>query len=221
MHYEDLAAELDSIFNPEPDEDGFRREWPPDRLRKHHGLDFTYMEDWLWEGATSHPNTRLWPEGEPGGNELTRSMDVARRLFYSSLRVFGDSMLTYATGKEKKNPSQLRFYPPVILTFWSGLEAFVRHSSELMIHTSKDLPHPIADYLRDEVTTVSRKGVIDQERRHRPVHDRYAVLLQYGVEYQIDRGNKHWQALEKAKELRDYYTHIDAMNSRALLQRCI
>jgi hypothetical protein len=34
----------------------------------HHGLDFTFMEDWLWEGAASHPNSRLWPEGEPGGD---------------------------------------------------------------------------------------------------------------------------------------------------------
>jgi hypothetical protein len=214
MDHEELAAEIEDIFNPELDED--YREWPQERLRKHHALDFTYMEDWLWEGATSHPNTRLWPAGEPGGDELTRSMDVARRLFYSSLRVFGDSVLTYATGIEKDNPSQLRFYPPVILTFWSGFEAFVRHSSELMIHTSKDLPGPVADYLRDEITSVGRKGVIDRETRYRPVLDRYAVLLQYGFGYQVDRGSKYWQALERAKDLRDYYTHIDAMNSRAL-----
>jgi hypothetical protein len=141
---------------------------------------------------------------------------VAGRLFYSSLRVFGDSILTYATEREKDNPSQLRFYPPVILTFWSGFEAFVRHSSELMIHIGKDLPDPIASYLRDESTTVSRKGDIRQETRYHPVLDRYAVLLQFGAGHKVDRGNKYWQALERARDLRDYYTHIDAMNSRAL-----
>jgi hypothetical protein len=153
---------------------------------------------------------------------VTRSMDVGRRLFYSALRVFGDSILTYATNghrrspHERSNPSQLRFYPPVILTFWSGFEAFVRHSSELMIHTSQDLPPAVADYLRDEQTAVGRKGSVEMETKYRPVLERYSVLLQYGMGYKVDRGNKHWQASERAKDLRDCYTHIDAMNSRAL-----
>src|SRR5207248_2269515 len=216
MHYDDLAAEIESIFNPEPDDDEPHREWPQQRLTDHHGLDFTYMEELLWEGATSHPNTRFWPEKEPGGDELTRSMDVGRRLFYAALRVFGDSISTYATEGAKRNPSELRFYPPVILTFWSGFEAFVRHSSELMIHTSKDLPGEVADYLRDELTVVDRSGAIKKETKYRPALDRYAVLLQYGMGYKVDRGNKYWQALERARDLRDYYTHIDAMNSRAL-----
>ena len=226
--YDEIAGELDSIFNPEPDEDGHHREWPQQRLKDYHGLDFTYLEDWLWEGATSHPNTRLWPEKEPGGDELTRSMDVGRRLFYSALRVFGDSILTYATSShrrsphERSNPSELRYYPPVILTFWSGFEAFIRHSSELMIHTSKDLPVAVADYLRDEVTVVGRKGTVEKETKYRPALDRYATLLQYGMNYKIDRGNKYWQALVGARELRDYYTHRRPMNSpkRFLLMTC-
>src|SRR5258708_4687350 len=212
----DLIDEIDSIFNPEPDEDGYHREWPSERLRDHHCLSFAYMEGFLWEGATTHPNTRLWPEKEPGGDELTRSMDVSRRLFYSALRVFGDSILTYACQHDDRNPSELRYYPPVILTFWSGFEAFVRHSSELMIHTSKDLPEAVAEYLRDEQTVVDRKGAIKQETKHRPALDRYAVLLQYGMGHKVDRGNKYWQGVERARDLRDYYTHIDAMNSRAL-----
>jgi hypothetical protein len=174
------------------------------------------MEDFLWEGATWHPNTRSWPEGEPGGDELTRSMDVPGRLFLSALRVFADSIVTYSKAKDEEKPTGLRFYPPVILTFWSGFEAFVRHSSELMIHTGKDLPGPVADYLRDELTTVGRKGVIDKQTRYQPVLDRYSVLLHYGFGYNVNRGHKYWQALEKAKDLRDYYTHIDAMNSRAI-----
>jgi hypothetical protein len=74
----------------------------------------------------------------------------------------------------------LRFYPPIILTFWSGFEAFVRRSSELMIYTSKDLPDPIIDYLRDEITTLGTTGVINKQTRYQPVLDRYAVLLKYG-----------------------------------------
>ncbi len=169
MDYDDISGELEAIFNPEPDDGVYRREWPHDRLRTHHNLDFKYMEDWLWEGSTSHPNTRLWPKGEPGGDDLTQSMDVAQRLFYASLRVFGDSILIYSAGREKDNPSQLRFYPPVVQTFWSGLEAFVRHSSELMIHTSKNLPSPIADYLRDQITTVGKGGKIVKDTRYRSV----------------------------------------------------
>ena len=45
MDYDELTGELDGIFNPELDEDGFHREWPQERLTKHHGLDFTYIED--------------------------------------------------------------------------------------------------------------------------------------------------------------------------------
>lgn len=85
MDHDYIAGEIEGILNPKLEED-------------HR------------EGATPHPSTRQWPEGEPGGDELTRRMDVARRLFYSSLRVFGDSILTYGAGREKNNPSQLRFF---------------------------------------------------------------------------------------------------------------
>lgn len=63
---------------------------------------------------------------------------------------------------------------------------------------------------------MNNKGVIGRERRSRAVLDRYAVLLQYGFSLKIDKGNKHWQNLAKAKDLRDYYTHIEAMKSRAI-----
>ena len=214
MEYDELAAEIDGIFNPEPDEDRTPREFAHKRLTEKYGLDFKFMETWNWEGSTAHPNTRLWPKREPGGNDLTRSMDVPIRLFLAGLHVFADSIVAYRSAEDE--PSRLHYYPPVILTFWSAFEAFVRHSSELMIHTSKDLPQPIADYLRDEATTVDNRGVIGSERRHRAALDRYAVLLQYGFGYKIDKGSKHWQELVKAKNLRDYYTHIDAMNSRSI-----
>ena len=86
----------------------------------------------------------------------------------------------------------------------------------MTIHTGKDLPVVVADYLRDEVTVVSRKGSIEKETKYRPILDRYAVLLQYSMGYKVDRGSEHWQAFEQAPDLCDYYTHIDAMNSRPL-----
>src|SRR4051812_8425235 len=99
-------------------------------------------------------------------------MYVGRRLFYSALRFLGDSIITYATDRERRrahaqrNPSELRLHPPVVLTAWSGLEAFIRHSSELMIHTSKDVRSEVADYLRDELTVVDRNGAIKKEIKH-------------------------------------------------------
>jgi hypothetical protein len=40
--------------------------------------------------------------------------------------------------------------------------------------------------------------------------------LHYGFNLDIDRGNSHWQSLEKAKKLRDYYTHIEVTRSRSI-----
>jgi len=212
MHYEDLPDEIDSLFNPEWEEG--HREWPHERLLKKHGLTFKFMETWNWEGSTSHPNSRIWPAGRAGGDDLTRSMDIPFGLFMSALRVFGDSLVTYRNFKGE--PSVLRFYPPIILTFWSAFEAFVRHTSELMIHTSKGIPDPIVHFLRDKMVRVNKSGDTDFEARYRPVLDRYAVLLRFGFGLKVDRGSKHWQAMEKAKKLRDYYTHIDAMTSRSI-----
>src|SRR5271167_942797 len=98
---DELAAEIERIFNPEPDEDSVPREWPHKRLKETYGLDFKFMERLNWEGSTSHPNTRIWPEGQVGGDDLTRSMDVPGRLFLAGLRVFADSILTYSTSKEE------------------------------------------------------------------------------------------------------------------------
>ena len=115
LEHEELLVRLHSIFTPEPDEDGFMREWPDSRLEKHHGLNFDYMKTPVWEGATSHPNTRHFSDEHKEVITLTRNMDVFITLFDASLRLYGDSLLTYHRAKDLS--SQPRFYPPIILTF--------------------------------------------------------------------------------------------------------
>jgi hypothetical protein len=214
MDHDFLESEINCLFNPEPDEDQSPREWPNVRLETHYGLNFEFMKGFHWEGSTGHPNTRICLEKETALTGLTRNDDVPRRLFEAALRVFGDSMITY--NKSTDHVTRLRYYPPIILTFWSAFEAFVRHSSELMVRTSKDLPSPVSEYLRERSPMVNSKGTVEEKTRYQPVLDRYVVLLRYGFDVEVKRGDKYWQRLEDAKRLRDYYTHIEAMNSRSV-----
>lgn len=46
--------------------------------------------------------------------------------------------------------------------------------------------------------------------------DRYALLLSYGYGWAPDKGSKFWQRLVAAKDLRDYYTHLDITEPRAI-----
>lgn len=215
--HDELVARVQYIFNPEPDEDGFMREWPDSRLEKQHGLDFQYMKTHQWEGSTMHPNTRHFSDEHPEVITLTRNSDVYTSLFDASLRLYGDSLIAYHQAKEQT--SALRYYPPIILTFWSAFESFVRYTSELMLLTSKDIPEEIANYLREQVVEVDGRGDLRLVERYRPVLDRYAVFLRYGFGLQVDRGARYWQALKEAQQLRDYYTHIEAARSRSVSSR--
>jgi len=180
---EELIGRLDSIFNSEPD-DEFLREWPDNRLEQHHGLSFDYMKTHDWEGSSMHPSTRhRASDKEPDAVALTRNKDVPTALFDSALRLFGDSLIEYHNAKE--NPSALRFYPPIILTFWSALESFVRYTSELMLLTSKGIPEGIANYLREQAVEVDEKGDLRFSDRNRSVLERYSVLLRYGFGMQV------------------------------------
>ena len=216
MDIEELREELEWLFNPEPDEDGGppTRDLPHPRLKKEHGLDLSYLETYTWEGASIHPNTRLCPLDENRIKPLIRNLDVPSRLFEAGLRLFGDSILAYHGQTERKG--QLRYYPAVILTFWSGFETFVRHTSELMLITVPNAPPEVVNFLRDEATFVDRKGDISRNTRYQSVLDRYTVLLRYGYGYQVDRGSKYWQQLEQERKLRDYYTHLDVNDPRSI-----
>lgn len=216
MDIEEFKEELSYLLNPEPDEDGiFPREHPHPRLVDVHGLDFSYFDsDFTWEGSSTHRYTRLCPHDEEAVHVLTRNQDVPTRLFGSALDLFADSMVAYHGKAERKGA--LRYYPPVILTFWSGFETFVRRLSELMIATVKGVPEPVVNYLRERELFVDGKGHIRERSRFHAVLDRYAVLLAHGYGLHVDRGHKFWQGLNAAKELRDYYTHLDITDPRAI-----
>lgn len=205
---QDFMDEIHFLFHPEPDEDGtVLREYPNKRLREHYKLDFTYMESVDWEGSSVHRYTRLCPSDEHRIQTLTKNQDVPDRLFGTALHLFADSIIEYH--EKSGEGGELRFYPPVLLTFWAGFEAFVRYSSELLIVTARNLPPEVKNYLSEEDSYLNRKGEITSRTKFQGVLDRYAVFLKYAYEYDADKGADFWQRLVKAKELRDYYTHLN------------
>lgn len=214
MHIEDLRAEIDGILNPEPDEGFVPREIPHPRLRDVHGLDLTYLERFDWEGSTIHPHTRICPAEEPRLHTLTRNYDVPSSLFEAALRLFADSIVAYHD--EKKRTGRLRYYPSIILTFWSGFETFIRYSSELMLTMVKGLPSAVAEFLQEVDATLDRKGNVALRTRYQPVLHRYAAFLKHAYHYEVNRGARHWQRLDAARELRDYYTHLDVTDPRSV-----
>lgn len=216
MDVPSFIEDWQSLVRPEPDEDGqMPREYPPTRLTSVHKLDFTYFRnDFSWEGSSLHRFTRLCPQSHETVHALMRNQDVPERLFESALRLFADSIALRA--EETERTGELRYYPPVILTFWSGFETFVRRASELMIATVKDVPEPVVNYLKEREFFVASGGVIKERVRFQSVLDRYALLLQYGYAWPPDKGNKFWQRLVAAKNLRDYYTHLDMTEPRAI-----
>ena len=130
MPEEELSRKIWSLFNLEPDDEGIMpREFPAQRIVEHHNLDISYMKTLIPEGTTTHRYTRRCSAQDTELHAIDRNMDTPIRLFLAALRLLGDSILEY-DGVEKR-VGDLRFYPPVILTFWSGFEAFVRYASEL------------------------------------------------------------------------------------------
>ena len=214
MKDNDLASELEYLFNPEFDEDMSPREYPSSRLMEKYGLSFEYMEGFHWEGSTGHKHTRLCKESNTGLTSLIRNHDVPLRLFEAAFRLFGDSLIVYA--KTSSPPHPLRFYPPIVLTFWSAFEALVRQLAATMLITCKDIPDPIRDFLGEVNQVVLSNGDLKERSKHTAVLERYVVLLRYGAGITIDRGNMHWQRLERAQQLRNDYTHVQAMESRPI-----
>jgi hypothetical protein len=211
-----FAEDWDALLRPEPDEDGLLpHEYPAPRLASLHQLRFDYFEkDGTWEGSSVHHFTRHCPSNQVRVHALTRNQDVPERLFESALRLFADS-LVLRTG-EKKREGDLRYFPPAILTFWAGFETYVRRASELLIATTRGLPTPVASFLQEREICVASNGQIKERTRFQSVLDRYALLLQYGYGWAPDKGSKFWQRLVAAKDLRDYYTHLDITEPRAI-----
>lgn len=214
MDAEELRAAVDDVLDRQLDPDMEPREIPHARLERHHRLDLSYLATPAWEGSTVHPHTRLCSSQDRHLHTLTRNSDVSRRLFEAGLRLLGDSIVAYHARKERKG--QLRFYPPIILTFWSGFETFVRYASELLLITVPTVPDPVAVHLQERERFVNFRGEVETRERYRPVLSRYATLLRHGYGLSVDRGSSWWQKLESARDVRDYYTHLDVMDPRAV-----
>ncbi len=85
-----------------------------------------------------------------------------------------------------------------------------------MLVTVQKVPSTVASFLRDEEEFVSPNGDISKKKRYRSVLARYRVLLRYGYGYHLNCSSKHWQGLERANTLRNYYTHLDVNDPRSL-----
>lgn len=213
--YENFLDEISFLFSPEPDEDGMLPyEIPNKILVEKYGLDFSYMHKLEREGFSTHKYTLYCPSDDDRVHLLTKNQDVPERLFNISLRLFADSIIEY---REKHDgQGELRYYPPIVLTFWAGFETFIRYSSELLIATAKDLPIEIEYFLSEKEKTVNQKGEIITKTKYHGVLDRYAVFLKYAYSFEVKKGDAYWQNLRKAKDLRDYYTHLDLSEPREL-----
>ena len=167
-----------------------------------------------WEGSTMHPHTRICGPDASQLHSLSRNMNVSNNLFGTALKLFADSIIAYHDLQERIGG--IKYYPPVIMTFWSGLETYVRYSSELLLITVNGISPVTADYLLEQEVYVNKKGEECTRDKYQPVLDRYALFLKCAYGFTVDKGSRYWQALQAAKDLRDYYTHLDVHDPRAV-----
>ena len=89
------------------------------------------MQKVTWEGSSRHPHTRNCSADDDALNLLTRNSDMPMQLMLSAIHLFADSIVTYFGDKEQEG--DIRYYPAIVLTLWSGFETFVKHSSEMLL----------------------------------------------------------------------------------------
>jgi hypothetical protein len=208
MLREEISEQVDLLF------EGGAPEYPHTRLKAAHALDFTYMDSPSWEGSSGHRYTRLCGASDDALNTLTRNSDIPVRLMMSAVRLLADSIIEYS-GSEKRE-GDIRYYPAIVLTFWSGFETFVKHASELFLLTVKDIPSPVRHCLQETEEVFGENGTIRRRTRYQSILHRYAVFMSYAYTHRVDRAHRIWQNLEKAKQLRDYYTHLDMNEPRSI-----
>jgi len=215
---EELEERLELIFDPQPDEDGFVPvPYPHKRLIEHFSLDTGYVDGigFVYEGSSMHEDTRLVnPTDQAIPGVLFSNLNLADQLFEAALRLFGDSLLAYC--ESKKDTSNFRYYPPVIITFWSGFEAQVRFMSELLVVTVPGIPEAVKDYLLEYEVVINPRGEIVRREKFVPILDRYMTLLRYGYGYSVDRGKTYWQRGDAARELRNYFVHPNVRETRSI-----
>jgi hypothetical protein len=217
MDIDELSGGISTLFGAERDIGIDGRERPHSRLTAEYGLDFSYLETHIPEGWSAHPDSRVCMEGDERLDALVQNMAVPNQLFEAGLRLFADSMVAYHEQSERTGP--LRYYPPIILTFWSAFETFVRELSIRFVVMARDIPIEISDFLLERQRNVDKNGNVKTSTKYQSALDRYRVLLRYAYDYKMDRGSRVWQQLESANDLRDYYTHLDVTMPRKITSK--
>lgn len=215
LDQDELQDRLIQIFEPEPDEDGLVDRAPPHpRLTDFHHLDVSYWEP--YEFGSMSPYSRLVEDPTDPINKTTQSLSAPFDLFLAGLRLFGDSILAYCEVKSSRR-GPLRFYPPILMTFWAGFEAFVRLYAEILFHMVPNVPPATRLALLEVEEYVERNGTIRQRQRSRPVLDRYWLLLKHGYGLKFDRGSNIWQSGEAAMRKRNEFVHYKVGSAPSIM----
>jgi hypothetical protein len=207
MNRSQLEQEIAAIFEPLYDDDsGTPLPAPPhSRLESIHKLDTSYWHP--FEFGTASPYSRLVREASDPINATMPSISAPAMLFWSGIRLMTDSLLAYCDIRGRRTGA-FRYFPPILMTFCAGFEAFVRFESEILAQVARELPHAVRLALLETEELVERDGSVKQRRRPRNILERYWLVLKHGHGYEFDRGNKIWQdglaAFEKRNELVHY-----------------
>jgi hypothetical protein len=132
MYPEELRDRIWPILYPEREHG--EHTLPHRRLRETHGLDCSYWSP--LEFSSGSKFSRLVRDaGDPLHGSI-EGLTVPGSMSIAALRLFGDSLIAYADESDKsvkRGWGSFRFYPPVLLTFWTAFEAFVRLQTELYL----------------------------------------------------------------------------------------
>jgi hypothetical protein len=193
MDQKELREHLWPILYPEADED-FVHTLPHKRLATAHSLDCSYWSPREFS-SSSIWNRVIRDEADPLHDSI-QSLTVPGSLSLAAIRLFGESLIAYADQNDeavRDGWNVFRFYPSVLLTFWSAFEAFVRLQSEFLLAMSSSLPSLVRQALAEVEEYLDDRGRMKTRSRRRSVLDRYALLLQYGYSHDVDRGAAYWQ----------------------------
>ena len=221
MEPEELRERLQPILYPEPDDDlGFGGSVPHPRLLDVHGLDCSYWSP--YESSSGSMWNRLITNGEDPLHDSIQSLTVPVSLSIAAIRLFGESLIAYSEQRDesvRNGWGVFRYFPSVLVTFWSAFEAFVRLQSEYLLAMKSSLPHAVRLALSEEEELVDDRGRIKTRARRRPVLDRYSLLLQYGYSLQVDRGAAFRQRGVRAVDARDALAHYHVRGAPSITCR--
>jgi hypothetical protein len=207
---DELEGAIYDIFHPEPivgNEGIEHHEIPPSiRLTTEYGFDTTYWK--YFEYGTMSPLTRRTRVDDKEIATIIHAQQVPSELFMGTLRLFGDSLITYNTSaeyRERKGP--YRYYPAILMSAWAAFEAYLRIYSELLVKTVPTLPALVRLNLLEKEEQLDRQGNVVRLTRYRSLMDRYWWFLKYGFGYEFDRGSRIWQRGESALDKRNELVH--------------